>query len=66
MLDVNILMEGENEVIYFMMEDNFKELKKDFNLRGIMKEIVFFFEELDVLFIFKIYKRKKKGLFVLC
>lgn len=65
MLDVNILMEGENEVIYFMMEDNFKELKKDFNLRGIMKEIVFFFEELDVLFIFKIYKRKKKGLFVL-
>lgn len=65
MLDVNILMEGENEVIYFMMEDNFKELKKDFNLRGIMKEIVFFFEELDVLFIFKIYRRKKKGLFVL-
>lgn len=65
MLDVNILMEGENEVIYFMMEDNFKELKKDFNLRGIMKEIVFFFEDLDVLFIFKIYKRKKKGLFVL-
>lgn len=65
MLDVNILMEGENEVIYFMMEDNFKELKKDFNLRGIMKEVVFFFEELDVLFIFKIYKRKKKGLFVL-
>lgn len=65
MLDVNILMEGENEVIYFMMEDNFKELKKDFNLRGIMKEVVFFFEELDVLFIFKIYRRKKKGLFVL-
>lgn len=65
MLDVNILMEGENEVIYFMMEDNFKELKKDLNLRGIMKEVVFFFEELDVLFIFKIYRRKKKGLFVL-
>eukprot|EP00105_Crassostrea_gigas_P012829 XP_011428957.1 PREDICTED: transient receptor potential cation channel subfamily M member 7-like [Crassostrea gigas] len=58
--DVNTLMEGENEVTYFMMEDNFKELKKDLNSRGITKETVFFFEEPDVPSIFKIYKRKKK------
>lgn len=63
MPDVNTLMEGENEVTYFMMEDNFKELKKDLNSRGITNETVFFFEEPDVPSIFKIYKRKKKGSF---
>ena len=56
-------MEGENELVYFMMEDNFKVLKKDLNSRGITKENVFFFEKADDPSIFKITRRRKKGLF---
>lgn len=60
--DVSILMEGENEVAYCMMRDNYKVLKKDLSSRGITKELVFYFDEPDEPSIFKIHRRKEKGL----